>query len=134
MQIVLADDLLTGHETIDKFNLVLVDKVNALISALKRGLGDNELIDIMIYLESSMAEQFAYEESLHKKYNYSDSETHHADHRNFIEEYREVKHHFKKEGAGFAVSISLMNMIINWLAEHVVEKDRRFIESLKSNT
>ncbi len=131
MQIELADEFLTGHETIDSYNLELLNKANQLIAALKLGEGDAEVGELMDYLQTSITAHFEEEEKLQEAVSYPDYENHKAEHQEFIYEFKKIKEQYELEGANFAISIELMNMIINWLADHVIEKDKHFVESLK---
>jgi hemerythrin-like metal-binding protein len=126
MLIELTDEVLTGIEEIDSGNIELLNKTNELLKAIKLGRGDEEVDELIRYLDTSITEHFSREEEILMEYAFPDFGCHIAQHSRFLDEFNGIKSKFYRDGANFSISIDITNMIINWLGEHVCEKDRKF--------
>jgi methyl-accepting chemotaxis protein len=118
-----------GLQSIDDQHKVLVDLINELYDAfgsnknkkiIKRVL--EELLDYTVY-------HFGHEEELFHKHGYKESDNHEEQHEKFIERVKQFKTDFEKGNA--LLSFDLIEFLKNWLLNHILKIDVRYVPFLK---
>jgi hemerythrin-like metal-binding protein len=74
---------------------------------------------------------FTTEESFLNEYNYPDSKDHIIEHYKIIKKVIELK--YKSENRDVVPSIDVMELLENWLLEHILVSDREYVDFLKSH-
>jgi len=91
------DNLSVGIEKIDDQHKSMFDKLNEFFSSCGEGKCQEEVVNVLNFLDSYVAEHFYDEEQLQKKYNYSDYEQHKTEHDNLIQGVKTLKAGIDKE-------------------------------------
>ena len=119
-----TEDFNTGIELVDKQHQILVRAINLLGLALERG-SDKELMDaIFETLADYTATHFADEEKLFDAAGYPESEAHKHAHKMFLQKVTELKAQFD---AGGDPAQEVMVFLIDWLKNHILGTDRKYI-------
>ncbi len=120
-----------GLKTIDEQHKVLVDLINLTYSYFGKGSSKakykkvfKELLDYTVY-------HFGVEEKYFEAFGYEYSDAHKANHEEFIEKIRNFKNEF--EAGDATVSFEIIEYLKNWLLEHILEKDKKYVAFLKKN-
>lgn len=120
--------LQTGHDRIDADHKRLVDLVNRLGDAMAKGQGKDVCGKVLAELVSYTKTHFRMEEHLMSVHEYPQAHTHKAQHDKLVQEVAAFKAKFDSGAA--MLSISLLNFLKNWLAEHIKGSDKAFVGSL----
>ncbi|MCB1918799.1 MAG: hemerythrin family protein [Candidatus Competibacteraceae bacterium] len=119
-----SDELSVGIEEIDAQHKVLVDLLNEIHEAIQQGRTVQTTKGIIDRLGEYTRVHFAVEESLMRILHYPDYERHKEEHDKLIAQLADV--HAKWEKGKGAVGIELTHFLKNWLAEHIMEGDKRY--------
>jgi methyl-accepting chemotaxis protein len=118
-----------GIKTIDDQHKVLVDLINKVYSefgssnnktVLKKIL--NELVDYTVYHFGNEEEQF-------DKIQYKHSQEHIHEHKKFVDTIVKFKKEF--EAGSQVLSFDIVNFLKNWLLDHILKSDKRYVNSFK---
>ncbi|OFX26234.1 MAG: hypothetical protein A2041_11695 [Bacteroidetes bacterium GWA2_31_9b] len=116
---------------IDNQHKVLIGMLNKLYDAfMKKEHGEiigeiiQELTDYAIY-------HFEVEEKYFKKFNYSDSDNHVKEHRNFSEKVNEFRKEFEKNKS--VLTFTIINFLRNWLMNHILVSDKKYSDNFTQN-
>jgi len=120
-----------GINIIDEQHKVLIDIINKLYRALKQGKARFELNLILNEVTDYTIFHFKFEENYFEKFDYSKKENHKKEHENFVNELNSLKERFTKGDA--VVSFDVMNLLRNWLENHIKLIDKQYVELFKSN-
>lgn len=119
-----TSDLSVGVTEIDKQHMKLVELINALYRAMKRGHARevtqkivDELLDYTVY-------HFGHEEKYFDKFGYEDTASHKRIHKKFTDTVGEFARNFKAGKAD--VSSDLLNFLRDWLTGHIKGTDRKY--------
>ncbi len=119
-----SDEFDTGIDLIDKQHRILFRAINLLGLALERG-SDKELMDaIFETLADYTATHFADEERMFEAAGYPDAEEHRHTHRLFLVKMQDLKARFD---AGGDNAREVMLFLVEWLRNHVLGTDRKYI-------
>jgi hemerythrin len=102
----------------------LFEIINELADAMRTGQGNEILGKTVAQLLDYTRTHFRQEEELMKKAGYPDLAAHQAMHQKFV---AEVEGAIRKAQAGQAVnSIQLLNMLRDWLVNHIQKVDKQY--------
>lgn len=118
-----------GINEIDQQHKVLVDLINRLYRAMKQQSGHRIIIDILSELTDYTKYHFGFEEKQFHKYGYPEKDGHIEIHRNLVAKVVELKDQLKDGNA--AVTMDLMNFLVDWLQSHILKVDREYVPFLK---
>jgi hemerythrin len=119
-----TDDLATGSEIIDAQHKELFNRINALLEACRQGKGKTEIGGLMQFLDDYVVQHFSEEEDYMEKNAYPGYARHKAEHLQFMENFRDLKTEFEKDGPGFYLVMRTKEMVVRWLLEHIRKVDR----------
>ncbi|MGD9733948.1 MAG: bacteriohemerythrin [Desulfamplus sp.] len=122
--------LTTGIEQIDVQHKELVRMVNELHKAMKLKTGIQQSGAILDSLAQYTVYHFGHEEKLFKQHQYPESEEHKKIHENLISTVTAFQKDFKSGKA--SLSVDLMNFLTQWLKDHIMKCDMRYVPFLKS--
>ncbi len=115
---------------IDTQHKKIVDMLNSMNEAMKQGKA-NEMLDKTVgELLDYTKTHLTFEEGLMKRHNYPQAVGHLDFHAKFIKEINDLHDGFKKGNVGLAIKI--MNLLKDWLSNHIMETDKRLGAYLNS--
>ena len=117
--------------TIDDQHKKLIELVNQLYDAMRKGqdlIIIGEVIDELIHYTKT---HFAYEEAYFEKFGFEKKEEHKAEHKDFVREVEEFKNKFK-EGE-ITLSIEVLQFLSGWLFTHIKGSDKDYITYFHTN-
>ena len=92
---------------------------------------DEELRDTMKELIKFTHMHFQYEETIFKKIKYPHEEFHRMEHTAFLG--RCLVFENKVSTRNIALSMDMMEFLKNWLLEHILVEDRKYVEEFRKN-
>jgi methyl-accepting chemotaxis protein len=120
-----------GIREIDEQHKVLVDIINKLYAAfgsnknrkeIKKNL--KELVDYTVY-------HFGNEEAYFKKFGYRETPAHLDQHRKFVDRVQKFANEFEEGDS--TVSLDIINFLKDWLINHILKVDSRYVPLLKEH-
>ncbi len=136
MAIEWSDSLATGVEWQDRQHKELFRRINSLIEAMNVGLGKEEVLRLLSFLDEYFVVHFEAEEQAMSRFKYPGTITHLAEHMDFIEKISA----FERECKGGVASVTVVKVqrtVVDWLISHVGTADRelgRFILDAQKTT
>ena len=118
-----------GITEIDNQHKVLVDLINRLYRAMKQRSGHQVIDEILSELTEYTKYHFGFEEKQFKKYRYPEREGHMEIHKGLVSKIVDFKNQVK--GGKAAVSMDLMDFLVDWLQNHILKVDREYVPFLK---
>jgi len=125
------ESLAVGVKEIDDQHREIIRLVSELAAAMRAGQGQDEIRNLMVFLNDYIVEHFGYEEIYMKKYRYPAYRDHKREHLNFIQEFAALKYAYQPGDASRAFAGQLQERLVRWLQEHVGSVDRKMAEFLK---
>jgi hemerythrin len=124
-----SGDLNTGIDVIDKQHMRIVDYINDLEKAYRKGdrPGIQGVLDALVDYTQS---HFAFEESLQEEAGYKYCKPHKRVHELFIRRIGEYGQRFK---AGEDVAEELHKTLSAWLINHIKRDDADYVSAVKAN-
>lgn len=132
MAILWQENLETGLKIIDDQHKELFHRFNKLLEACNAGQGRDEVMKVILYLDSYIRTHFADEEALQLRYGYPGYPDHRVLHVNFIKTVEDLEKQFKDEGANVSLVIQTNMMMVNWLTQHIGRMDREFARYMQT--
>lgn len=123
-----SESLATGFRIIDEQHKMLLNYINSLHLAMKRGVTNSQMLDILNVLYEYTVSHFSTEELYFTRSEYRDINKHLELHHKFtskIAEYREAV-----ANGSAAVSMELLNFLRDWLIHHIQGTDHQYVESV----
>ncbi|MCO4783022.1 MAG: bacteriohemerythrin [Candidatus Cloacimonetes bacterium] len=126
--------LMIGIPSIDYQHKILVGIINVIYSHLRSGSEGSHhlLITQLEKLAKNTVNHFAFEEEWFKRSSYYEGEAHKSGHdqllakvTSFIES---LTHNYS-----YMLSLELMDFLVNWLVNHILGTDRRYVKHLKEH-
>lgn len=118
-------------QSIDDQHKVLVKLMNDLNNAMLHEKGKNEIGRIIKGLVDYTEYHFNYEEGLLKKYGYPDFDNHKKLHVKFVDQIKTVLNEF--ESGEKEMSKEVMDFLKNWLIQHIMGTDTKYVDLLHKN-
>ncbi|HAF30120.1 MAG TPA: hemerythrin [Bacteroidales bacterium] len=126
-----SDKYLVGYDEIDNQHKGLVIMINELFTFMTEGKSKENLEIIFDHLTVYTKEHFSNEEKMMLKYDYPDYEQHKLEHVKFIERLNSFKSDF--ENNKITISLELLNFLKDWLLNHIVITDKKYMPLLEKN-
>lgn len=124
-----TSQLATGIPLIDEQHMKLVDFVNQLNDAMKRGKGKDALGQILAELTKYAQYHFALEEKAFETYGYPAKAAHRKAHADLMAQVGDyVGRHAKGE---VAMSVEMLGFLTTWVTEHIMKEDMLYVPFLK---
>jgi hemerythrin len=123
--IVWNDKLAVDDENMDNDHKEIVAMANQLYDAILAGHGKECVLEILDKLMDYAVRHFAREEELFTHIHFPDAEAHKREHnamRIWVADLRERV----KNGTAAAPSLEVMNMLKDWLFDHIVAADHKY--------
>jgi len=119
-----SDTLSIGIESIDTQHKQLVKIINKLNDALEQGQANDVIGEVLADVAGYTEMHFGYEESLFKKYDYPETETHIQAHKDLIASVLELQEKLQQDD--FMVGVETMSFLKDWLTGHILKADKAF--------
>jgi hemerythrin len=119
-----------GVVSIDAQHQTLFAISQELYTAMSAGKGRTVLARILGRLAQYTAMHFAHEERLMKQHNFPGFEAHCAEHRKLTRQVLDFQQEF--EAGRTALSVQLLQFLMNWLVHHIQESDLKYAPHMKS--
>jgi len=131
MKIEWQDSLSVGVKEIDNQHKRLIDKYNAFFSAYSEGRANEEVIQLLGFLEDYVAVHFADEERLQQQIGFPGYQMHKKQHLELTRKVAGLKERLESNGPDPSLVASTGLLMTGWLIEHISVMDRaigRFIK------
>jgi len=125
-----TDVLSVGVEIIDNQHKELFRRVDSLIYVMNNGKGEDDIKEIIKFLEEYVVEHFGTEESYMIKYNYPGYSLQKEQHEAFKKDFAELKRHYEINGVTLTLIIKIQQRVCDWLLNHIGQVDKEFGEFL----
>jgi hemerythrin-like metal-binding protein len=119
----------TRITAIDTQHKELVRLINLLHKAMKQQKGAREAGGILNDLAKYTVFHFGFEEDQFEKYRYPETENHKKIHRELVAKVKAFQADFEKGKA--AVTMELMDFLVDWLKTHIMKTDMAYVPFLK---
>ncbi len=115
----------TGCPVIDAQHKSLFKMVNRLLAAMKAGRGNEEIADMIRFLDSYIDKHFSYEEAEMERRRCKACSANKKAHRAFRLRFENLKNKFDRDGASLALVVELQRTVCRWLQEHIARIDTK---------
>lgn len=119
-----SEQLSVKNLTIDSEHKKLVNLINTLHDAMKKGEGSKVIGGVLEELVIYTKTHFKNEEGLMKQHNYVNLDDHIKQHKRFVEEIERFFNNYKS--GSVSLSVTLMNYLKDWLVDHIQGSDKKF--------
>lgn len=118
-----------GFKAIDEQHIKLIQIMNELFDAQKKGTGQlmvneclNELVDYTVY-------HFSTEEKLFEQYEYPKAQKHISEHQEFVDKIKNLKEEATK--GNILLTLKTMEYLKDWTINHILGTDMEFGEFVR---
>jgi hemerythrin len=119
------DNLASGSTEIDSQHKELFKRIDSLLTAFqKEGVAREEVSKIIQYLSDYVVFHFGNEENFMKKYGYSSTSAHKAQHEQFVKTFGKLKERLLMEGINPQLAEDTKQLCVDWLINHIKYSDR----------
>jgi hemerythrin len=124
-----TDELLTGIAKVDEQHKWLVDATNQLHAEICKPDADRAVAgQILVGLVDYTFKHFAMEEKLFESLDYPDTDAHFEQHNMFTDNVTTL---LMRHNSGETVSVEALDLLKNWLVEHIMKTDKAYVPFLK---
>ncbi|MBI5492267.1 MAG: hemerythrin family protein [Deltaproteobacteria bacterium] len=113
----------TGVEWQDKQHKELFNRVNRLLCAMVEKKGNEEIADLLNFLDNYVVVHFDAENQAMNKLQFKDRASHIAEHADFKSKLADIKKAVEK-GLDSALVIRIQKQVTDWLMEHIGKVDK----------
>ena len=122
------DAFSVGNQQLDEHHKKFFRIINTLHDAMKKGEREEILQTVLKELQEYIQYHFKAEESLMKLYSYPDYSSHKAEHEDAIQKINKFIVDFERGDDKLAIDV--LNFLSNWLQNHILRTDRKYIPYL----
>ena len=122
------DTYSVGIPQIDNQHKGLIRLINDLQAAMMAGKGKQVLSSIINDLIRYTEGHFAFEEALLQQRGYSALAAHKQEHKELTRQVHELRDKF--QSSELTISMDVMKFLKNWLASHILERDKAYAKEL----
>lgn len=119
-----------GIAEVDEQHKKLIDIINRLFDAMKKGKGKLVLVPVVRELVDYTVYHFGTEESLFREYGYPESEEHKREHDEFTR--RTIDFLEDSNRGQKMITVDVLDYLTEWLRHHILEQDKKFGPFLRS--
>lgn len=125
-----SDDYKIGHPELDAQHLMLFALINQLDINIGTGKADQMLDDVMGALTCYIDYHFVTEEGLMRQAGYPQANSHRDLHRTLMEKVEAMSQAAAATTDPLGHALKTRTFVIDWLVEHIMEDDARFVAFL----
>ncbi|MCX7914361.1 MAG: bacteriohemerythrin [Thermodesulfovibrionales bacterium] len=132
-----SEDLSVGIDTIDDQHKELFSRINDLVRAIKEHVCKYKIGDVINFLEDYVKTHFEEEERYMLRFKYPKYDFHRGQHEYFKRELSTLKPELLKLEGGknpgsYELSVSVNQLVVDWILEHVSKVDKDLGKFLKT--
>ena len=116
-------------KSIDIDHQTLLDLINQLFEAMRHGKAKDILSEILTKLIAYTKTHFKREEMLFSSTGYPNYQEHKIQHDQFIEKINTLKKQF--DAGNQQISVELIKFLTDWLINHILISDKKYVSHLK---
>lgn len=120
-----SPNLQVGVQKIDRQHRKIVCLINDMHMAMATGQTEKAVGPMLDGLKAYTVDHFATEEGYMEQFGYPDFENHKAVHQKFIGKVLEYEAALKG-GSSSAANMKIMNFLISWVGQHILNHDKAF--------
>lgn len=124
-----SEKLVLGIPSIDAQHKQLVEMMNELYAGFEAGKGREVVGPILDRLINYTATHFKHEEDFFDQTGYAETKHHKKEHENLVKRVLEVQAQFKANKESILTQ-DLMAFLRNWLVDHILGSDKRYVAHL----
>jgi hemerythrin len=124
-----SEKLETGIGKIDEQHKKLVDRVNELNEAMRKGRGKEVVAPILDELKRYTDYHFGTEERAFEEYRYPQREAHKRQHADLVAKLDDLI--AKNKSNTFMISVDVLDFLKAWLSNHILKEDMEYVPHLK---
>lgn len=113
-----------GVEIIDRQHRELIERINLLLNAIRRGKGQEESLALVHFLQEYVVEHFRSEEAYMRRKNYHDYANHKEMHDAFIADLNDLVTDLQQQGINSDQVVTINRQVINWVVAHIFLVDK----------
>lgn len=113
-----------GVEAIDSQHRELIDRINQLLDAVRRGKGREESINLLNFLQEYVVLHFQSEEAYMRRHGYQDYAAHKEMHDAFVAELNDLVAEVGETGISSEHVVLINRRVINWVVAHIFLVDK----------
>ena len=117
-----------GNREIDEHHKKFFHIINMLFDSMKTGEKEEILLTVLKELQQYVQYHFKAEESLMKMYAYPNISSHKAEHEDAIQKVNKFIVDYDRKDDKLAIDV--LNFLSNWLQNHILQTDRKYIPYL----
>jgi len=121
----------TGNELVDEQHKEIFRLVQQVLDADAFANRKAQIETALDFLSGYAVRHFASEEALMAESNYPAFEEHKAQHDSFVKEVVAFMERVKTEGGTISISETINNFVIEWLKEHIMDRDKAMADHYK---
>jgi hemerythrin len=118
--------LCVGVKQIDEQHKTLIERLNAVASAVAARQGEREIVKSLDFLSEYTLVHFSAEETLMKESAYPEMSQHVAKHDEFKNTLATMEQELNEDGATPLLADAVEKLLVNWLVNHIRSVDRKF--------
>ena len=112
---------------IDKQHQELLFRLKNLVMSIGSGQTEEELNEMICFLDHYASTHFEAEEKYMKQYHYPNYVIHKSQHKEFIAQLNKIKMDYKKNGGHLSLVLQIQQNIIHWLTHHIAQLDKELV-------
>lgn len=126
-----SSELQTGISRVDEQHKWLVDTTNQLHDEISKPNADREVAGKILHgLVEYTFKHFIMEEEMFKRLGYPETDAHMAQHNIFTDNMATL---LERHNKGETVSVDAMDLLKNWLVDHIMKTDKAYVPFLKQH-
>ena len=125
-----SEEYSVGIESLDEQHQNLVNIINKLDEARKRGKGSKIMNQVLNEIIGYTQEHFSFEENMMKEADYPDLKLHRNQHRQLLQKIERFQFEFLNEKN--RISAEMGEFFSYWLTSHILKHDKDYMECLRN--
>ncbi len=131
---IVAEDLLTGHETIDSQHVELFNRLNSVLDAAEQKKSVMEVRKFVLFLADYIREHLELEEQIMNSLTFPDKDNHFQEHDHFRSSIYTIIDNFSNDKITYnELIIALQTRIGDWFINHINRTDREMVSFIQNS-
>jgi hemerythrin len=122
----------TGVAKIDHQHQELISKLNALLEAMQKGKGKDEIGKLIAFLGEYVVKHFSDEEAEMERLKCPVATANRIAHQQFVKKFTEIRDRFHKDGVSPKLVIDVQQALLDWFIAHIRSIDTKLALAAKS--
>lgn len=122
----------TGVAKIDHQHQELIGKLNALLEAMQKGRGKDEIGKLITFLGEYVNKHFSDEEAEMERVKCPVATANRIAHQQFVKRFTEIRDRFQKDGVSPKLVIDVQQALLDWFIAHIRSIDTKLAVATKA--